>query len=95
MYNDSLRVDGVSLETAGIVEAMTIPGNHCIVEYVIPYRNAISDNAGLRQCSSMSYTQGSASLTLGCTVPCRWHWFQIHLCLFGRCALFVYKSESI
>ena len=33
--------------------------------------------------------------TLGCTVPCRWHWFQIHRCLFGRCALFVYKSESI
>ena len=54
-HNDSLRVDGVSLETDGIVEAMTVPENHCIGEYVIPYRNAISVNAGLNQCSSMSY----------------------------------------
>ena len=58
-HNDSHRVDGVSLETDGIVVAMTVPGNHCIGEYAIPYRNAISVNAGLRQCSSMSYPQGS------------------------------------
>ena len=55
-HNDSHRVDSVSLETDGIVEAMTFPENHCIGEYAIPYRNAISVNAGLRQCSSMSYT---------------------------------------
>ena len=65
-HNDSLRVDGVSLETDGIVEAMTVPENHCIGEYVIPYRNAISVNAGLSQCSSISYPQGYAALTLGC-----------------------------
>ena len=59
LHNDSHRVDGVSLETDGIVVAMTVPGNHCIGEYAIPYRNAISVNAGLRQCSSMSYPQGS------------------------------------
>ena len=58
-HNDSHRVDGVSLETDGIVVAMTVPENHCIGEYVIPYRNAISVNAGLGQCSSMSYPQGS------------------------------------
>ena len=29
-------------ETGGIVVAMTFPGHHCIGEYVIPYRNAIS-----------------------------------------------------
>ena len=58
-HYDSHRVDGVSLEIDGIVVAMTVPENHCIGEYVIPYRNAISVNAGLRQCSSMSYTQGS------------------------------------
>ena len=58
-HNDSHRVDSVSLETDGIVVAMTYPENHCIGEYAIPYRNAISVNAGLRQCSSMSYTQGS------------------------------------
>ena len=55
-HNDSHRVDSVSLETDGIVVAMTYPENHCIGEYAIPYRNAISVNAGLRQCSSMSYT---------------------------------------
>ena len=58
-HNDSHRVDGVSLETDGIVVAMTVPENHCIGEYVIPYRNAISVNAGLGQCSLMSYPQGS------------------------------------
>ena len=60
-HNDSHRVDGVSLETDGIVVAMTDPENHCIGEYAIPYRNAISVNAGLRQCSSMSYTHGYAN----------------------------------
>ena len=57
-HNDSLRVDGVSLETDGIVEAMTVPENHCIGEYVIPYRNAISVNAGLGQCSSDALSPG-------------------------------------
>ena len=52
-HNDSHRVDGVSLETDGIVVAMMDPETHCIGEYAIPYRNAISVNAGLRQCSSM------------------------------------------
>ena len=47
-HNDCHRVDGVSLETGGIVVAMMVPENHCIGEYVIPYRNAISVNAGLR-----------------------------------------------
>ena len=42
------------------------PGNHRINEYVIPYRNAISVNAGLRRCSSDALSQGYASLTLGC-----------------------------
>ena len=46
--------------------AMTAPGNHCIGEYAIPYRNAISVNAGLSQCCSISYPQGYAALTLGC-----------------------------
>ena len=54
-HNDSHRVDSVSLETDGIVVAMTYPENHCIGEYAIPYRNAISVNAGLKQCCSMSY----------------------------------------
>ena len=63
---DRHRVVGVSVETDGIVVAMTFPGHHCIGEYAIPYRNAISVNAGLGQCSSMSYTQGYAALTLGC-----------------------------
>ena len=59
LHNDSHRVDGVSLETDGIVVAMMAPEIHCIDEYAIPYRNAISVNAGLNQCSSMSFTQGS------------------------------------
>ena len=59
LHNDSHRVDGVSLETDGIVVAMMDPETHCIDEYAIPYRNAISVNAGLGQCSSMSFTQGS------------------------------------
>ncbi|MBR2427264.1 MAG: hypothetical protein IKB16_11070 [Lentisphaeria bacterium] len=46
-HNDCHRDDGVSVETDGIVVAMTVPKNHCIGEYVIPYRNAISVNAGL------------------------------------------------
>ena len=58
-HNDSLRVDGVSLETDGIVVAMMDPETHCIDGYVIPYRNAISVNAGLGQCSLTSYPQGS------------------------------------
>ena len=65
-HYDSHRVVGVSLETGGIVVAMTVPKNHCIGEYAIPYRNAISVNAGLRQCCSISYPQGYAALTLGC-----------------------------
>ena len=48
-HNDSHRVDGVSLETDGIVVAMTYPKNHCIGEYAIPYRNVIYVNADLRQ----------------------------------------------
>ena len=32
----------------------------------------------------MSYPLGYAALTLGFTVPCRWHWVSIHLCVFGR-----------
>ncbi|MBR2427904.1 MAG: hypothetical protein IKB16_14315, partial [Lentisphaeria bacterium] len=52
------RVDGVSVETDGIVVAMTFPGDHCIGEYVIPYRNAISVNAGLGQCSSTFLSPG-------------------------------------
>ena len=47
-HNDSHRVDGVSTETGGIVVAMMVRRNHCIGEYAIPYRNAISVNAGLR-----------------------------------------------
>ncbi|MBR2428217.1 MAG: hypothetical protein IKB16_15895 [Lentisphaeria bacterium] len=35
------------VETDGIVVAMTFPEHHCIGEYVIPCRNAISVNAGL------------------------------------------------
>ena len=57
-HNDSHRVDSVSLETDGIVVAMTYPENHCIGEYVIPYRNAISANAGLGRCSSDALPPG-------------------------------------
>ena len=47
-----------SAGTGFIVEAMMFPGNHCIGEYVIPYRNAISVNAGLGQCSSDALSPG-------------------------------------
>ncbi|MBR2425298.1 MAG: hypothetical protein IKB16_01015 [Lentisphaeria bacterium] len=55
---DCHRVDGVSVETDGIVVAMTFPGYHCIDGYVIPCRNAISVNAGLGQCSSTFLSPG-------------------------------------
>ena len=58
IHHDSHRVDGVSVETDGIVVAMTFPGYHCIGEYVIPCRNAISVNAGLGQCSSTFLSPG-------------------------------------
>ncbi|MBR2425468.1 MAG: hypothetical protein IKB16_01880 [Lentisphaeria bacterium] len=41
--------------------AMTFPEHHCIGEYVIPCRNAISVNAGLGQCRSTSYPQSQLS----------------------------------
>ena len=40
------------------MEAMTFPGNHRINEYVIPYRNAISVNAGFEQCSYDALSSG-------------------------------------
>ncbi|MBR2426506.1 MAG: hypothetical protein IKB16_07175, partial [Lentisphaeria bacterium] len=67
----SHRVDSVSLETDGIVVAMTYPENHCIGEYAIPYRNAISVNAGLGQYSSTFLSQGYASLHPGLSGSCR------------------------
>ena len=51
--------------------AMTAPGNHCIGEYAIPYRNAISVNAGLRQCSSMSFIPRVLAAASPWAVLCR------------------------
>jgi hypothetical protein len=82
---DRHRVVGVSVETDGIVVAMTFPGHHCIGEYVIPYRNAISVNAGLGQCCSTFYTQGYAMLTLGYLSDSpRWGWSVINHCNNGQ-----------
>ena len=65
---------GVPVRNGISANAMISRGRHCHHDAACFLRNAVNAVAVIMQIQR-TYTQGYASLTLGCTVPCRWHWF--------------------
>ena len=65
---------GVPVRNGIFVNAMSFGVHHYHHDAVRFLRNAVNAVAVIMRVHR-TYTQGYASLTLGFTVPCRWHWF--------------------
>ena len=65
---------GVPVRNDIFANAMIFRGRHCHHDAACFLRNAVNAVAVIMRVQR-TYTQGYASLTLGFTVPCRWHWF--------------------
>ena len=65
---------GVPVRNGIFANAMIFRICHCHHDAASFLRNAVNAVAVIMRVQR-TYTQGYASLTLGCTMPCRWHWF--------------------
>jgi hypothetical protein len=86
---------GVPVRNGIFANAMISRDRHCHHDAACFLRNAVNAVAVIMRVQR-TYTQGYASLTLGFTVPCRWHWSLVNLCVYGRaCFMFIIELFQI